>query len=163
MSASPFLSFPIRNKRDIVQARHRARQLALLLKFSAREQACIAAATFEIACRARLAVGRFQLCFEIEECRLRVFARPIASDMPTTPGPVNRIASLPEAEGMLRLEKTLPEPPEHSLTDLAWLVHNGDKPGAGLFDEVVKQNQEILMLLHELHVSETALQASRAA
>ena len=44
----------------------------------------------------------------------------------------------------------MPEPPPVALSDLAWLVHNGEKAGSLLFEEIVKQNTEILMLLHEL-------------
>ena len=157
MSASPFLTLSIRGKKDVILARHRARQVALLLRFPVQEQACIAAGTFAVACRARDSLGRFHLCFQVEDNHLRVYARSVASDVPTSTTAVNRFAAVQEGEGLLRLEKQLPEPVPLALTDLAWLVHNGGGDGSGLFEEVVKQNGEILMLLHELQRCQQAL------
>ena len=54
---------------------------------------------------------------------------------------------------MMRLVKRLPEEQPMSEADLAWLVHNADESPVELFEEVVKQNQEMLGLLHELAAS----------
>ena len=151
MSDSPFLNLLLRRKKDIVVARHRARQLAQLLKFPVQEQACIAAGTFAVAVRASAGLGKCHLCFQLDDNHLRVYARSVSSDIPTSTG-VSRISGFADTEGLLRLEKPLPQAPDMSQSDLAWLVQNGDK-GAGLFAEVVRQNDEVLMLLHELRLS----------
>jgi hypothetical protein len=46
---------------------------------------------------------------------------------------------------------------------LAWLIHNADESPVELFEEVVKQNQEMLSLLHELAASQRHEKEDRPA
>jgi hypothetical protein len=148
MNATPFFTVGIRRKHDALRVRQQARQIAALLHFSVAEQACIAAGTFVIACQALALPGRFRLCFQLEANQLQVFAR--AGKTSEEFG--NRIAALlgPQGQARLRLSKPLPAEQTVAESDLAWLVHNGTDSTAGLFEEVIKQNQEVLTLLHEL-------------
>jgi hypothetical protein len=153
MTAQPFLTFPIRGKKDVIRARQRARQVASLLQFSPQDQACLAAGTFVIACQALESLGTAVVCFQLEDAQLKVFA-----NVEGAPGeanhPVNRITCLPARDGLqLRLVKPLPADSRLAEADLAWLVNNVGETRGLLFEEVIKQNQEVLMLLHTLHAS----------
>src|SRR5262249_34674724 len=88
------------------------------------------------------------LCFQLEANQLHVFAR--AGKNSEKFG--NRIAALlvPQGQAPLRLSKPLPAEQTVAESDLAWLVQNGSDPTADLFEEVIRQNQEVLTLLHEL-------------
>jgi hypothetical protein len=65
-----------------------------------------------------------------------------------------------DPKSLFRLAKPLPEQTNAAeLMDLGWLVRKVEETACGgLFDEVVKQNQEILALLHEVRL----FQANRA-
>jgi hypothetical protein len=143
MTAPPFVTLPVRGKKDVLRARQRARQIAALLHFPPLEQACIAAGTFAVSCRALGRLGRFRLCFQIEANQLNVFARPSGR---------NRTLSRARSEEgvLLRLAKSLPQGQPVDEADLAWLVRNTEGPALELFEEVIRQNQEVLSLLHEL-------------
>jgi hypothetical protein len=149
MSTSPFLTVRIRGQKDAVRLRHRARQIASLLHFPAHEQACIAAATFIIACQLLRLPGLHAVAFTIEDDHLHVAAQPALEQ----DGPVNRLMSLlgTPAEAPLRLVKRLPGDRAMGDADLAWLVANTKDAPVRLFEEIVRQNQEVLTLLHELH------------
>jgi hypothetical protein len=161
MTAHPFSTFPVRGKKDAIRARHRARQIASLLRFSLQEQACIAAGTFAVACQALDVLGKALLCFQIEDQQLQVYIR------------VGRQAdrrarrSRREADGdvgpLMRLVKSLPEEQPMSEADLAWLIGNAEESPVELFEEVVKQNQEVLGLLHELAASQRHEKEDQAA
>jgi hypothetical protein len=164
MTAYPFFTFPIRGKRDAMRARYRARQVARLLQFSAHEQACIAAGTFAVVCQALEVLGKSLLCFQIDDNKLHVFLRSTRSRDDHARGGVNRIASLAVGEeSLLRLVKALPPDQALAEADLAWLVQNVEDPPAGLFDEVVRQNQEVLSLLYALTASQNAVKEGQAA
>src|SRR5438105_1663292 len=151
MGAHPFLTFPIRGKKDAIRARHQARLVASLLHFSPLEQVCIAAGAFAVVCQALPVLRKFALCFEIDGEQLHVYARQ-PSIAPEEAKPVNRIKShTAEAPALLRLAKRLPGDQAVAEADLAWLVHNAESRPAKLFDEVIKQNQEVLALLHEVY------------
>ena len=158
MMITPFLSLKLRNKRDAVLARQRARRVASLLCFDPHEQACIAAGTFVVACQALVVFGKSRLCFQIERHQLQIYAeelRPVAAN------PIGQVSQ--RLSGLLNDvdRKTLfrmckPMPPQETATeqlDLAWLVQKVEETAYdGLFDEIVKQNQETLALLHELRL-----------
>lgn len=155
MTITPFLALKLRGKKDAVLARQRARRVASLLSFDPHEQACIAAGVFVIACQALTRFGRARLCFQIENHQLHVFAEPVEAK--TAPNPANpRFQGLfpDEAQALVRLVKPMPprDNPAEEI-ELGWLVRQVEKAsGASLFDEIVKQNQEILALLHELRL-----------
>ena len=140
MSATPLLTLPVRDRRDALRGRQRARQIAQLLHFDAREQACIAAGTFLVACQALHCPTPALLCFEIDQRRLGVFLRAAES-----------VA--------LRLSKPIPGEFGLAEADLPWVVgHLEQTVQPELMDEVVKQNEEILTLLHELRQQEVMLE-----
>jgi hypothetical protein len=142
-----------------MRARYRARQVARLLQFSAHEQACIAAGTFAVVCQALELLGKSVLCFQIDDSKLHVFMRSARG------GGVNRISALAggEQSALLRLVKPLPPDQALAEADLAWLVQNVEDPPSGLFDEVVRQNQEMLSLLHALTAAQNAGKEGQAA
>ena len=153
MSAQPFLAFSVCRKRDVIRARNRARQIASLLRYSPHEQACIAAGTFAIACQALVTLGRRELCFQIESRQLQVYIRePVFGDEALL-GIANRTAAFAAvSDPTLRLVKPLPEDAQLGEADLGWLVQHTDEPCEPLFDEIIRQNQEVLGLLHELYI-----------
>jgi hypothetical protein len=152
MSAAPFLTFPIRGKKDVIRVRHRARQIASLLQYSVHDQACIAAGTFVVASQMLDAPGPSVLCFQLEANQLHIYARSAGDEGPR----VNRIVASPGRDGtLLRLARPLPtDRPPMDESDLAWMIKTAGKTAVPLFEEVSRQNQEVLTLLHELHVCE---------
>jgi hypothetical protein len=161
MPPPPFLTFAVRRKRDVVRVRHCARQVAALLHFPNTEQACIAAGAFTVACQALAALREFLLCFQIRDGQLHVYARRSYTE-PAPPNPSAEVPSGP-AEGILRLAKPLPEDRVLSEVDVAWLVQLSEEENGGIFEEIVKQNQEVLALLHELHVAQKQAEAGKPA
>lgn len=163
MSASPFLTLRVRRRTEILRLRCLARRVAGLLRFEAHEQACIAAGSFLVACTAVERLGSVQVCFQLEQNQLHIFAQGIGdeSDQPSAspprkqrPGPKQ-----PQTDPLPRLIKDLPSEQALQETDVAWLAQSLTQmvPGA-LFDEIVHQNREILALLHELRSCQGRLQ-----
>ena len=156
MTIAPFLALKLRGKKDAVLARQRARRVASILTFDVHEQACIAAGTFVVACQALVLFGKARLCFQIQNHQLHVFAQDMNAETDAALQPVSkRLAGMfPEGDPktLFRLTKSLPpqlHPAEE--VELGWLVNQVEKKACnGLFDEIVKQNQEVLGLLHEL-------------
>ena len=160
MTITPFLTLKLRGKRDAVLARQRARRAASLLCFDPHEQACVAAGAFVVACQALLLFGKARLCFQIENNQLHIFAQEAVTEPAQVPP--KRLAGLfPEADPKALFRLTKPLPVQKHATeelDLAWLVKKVEETAcAGLFEEVVKQNQEILALLHELRLYQANL------
>jgi hypothetical protein len=143
--STPHWTFPLRAKRDVLVVRQRARQVAHLLHFSPFDQACIAAGVFMIADQARRAFSASEICFRLEDRQLTVFAQP------TTECSSNAEAHL------LKLTKPLPEDAQkQSPEDLAWLIARiNDQTPCDLYGELVKQNQDVLQLLHLLQHPES--------
>jgi hypothetical protein len=167
MTATPFLSVLIRARKDAVLVRTKARQVASLLCYTPVEQACIAAGTFVVACQALRRLGPARVCFQIEDHYLHVFARATGHDRHEPPASrVSRISSLLGGDGdaMVRLVKPLPPDQALAEPDVAWLLRSLEQNvSAGLFEEFVKQNQEILTLLHELQVRQATLEQNGGA
>src|SRR5438132_10120845 len=113
---TPLLLFEVRRKRDTVLVRRHARQVAGLLGFDPREQACVAALVFELACQLMKRMGKLRLRFAVDDGRFLV---------------VPAVAPGEAAAAPLRVEKALPrrEPPV-SPEDLAWVIRqlNGLTP-----------------------------------
>lgn len=156
MPSTPFLSLRLRSKKDAIRARTRARRVAGLLAFEPHEQTCIAAGTFVIACQALMVFGKARLCFQIENHQLQIFAEAQQSDAEPTPAQHRLAEILPQvdAASLYRLAKPLPtDGMSAEQLDLGWLVRKLEETAAaGVFSEIVKQNQEILALLHELRL-----------
>jgi hypothetical protein len=151
MAARPFLTVAIRGQKDAVRIRHRARQIASLLHFPVHEQTCVAAATFVIACQALRLPGRYAIHFTIDNNQLHVDACMIGEESESGT-PINRLSALMgcTTAAPLHLVKALPSDRPLADADLAWLVDSTKGVAGGLFEEIVRQNQEVLSLLHEL-------------
>jgi hypothetical protein len=157
MTITPFLTQVLRGKRDALLARQKARRVANLLNYDPHEQACIAAGVFLVACQALARFGKARLFFQIDNHQLQVFARNLrnlsASEM-NEPS-ANRLAEIfreEDSHKLFHFTKPLPHTTKdlHEL-DIGWLVNMVEETvSSGVFEEIVKQNQEILALLHEL-------------
>jgi hypothetical protein len=132
MTHTPLLLLRIRRKRDALLARGQARRVAALLGFDPREQACIGGLVFELARQALDQTASVRLGFAVERGRLVV--------SPVGDGP------------RLRVEKPLPpRDPALADEDLAFVVRElALRTPANVFEEVQKQNQELLRTLLEL-------------
>jgi hypothetical protein len=152
MIITPFLTLKLRTKKDVLLARQRARRVASLLAFDPQEQACIAAAVFLVAEQALAQFGSAQLCFQSENNQLLVFAEQTETANPRLQG------LLGNEQARMRLVKPLPtrDGPAEEI-ELGWLVRKLEQTsGESLFAEIARQNQEILVLLHELRLCRTA-------
>jgi hypothetical protein len=151
--STPQWSFTLREKRDVLIVRQRARQIAHLLQYSPLEQACIAAGVFVIADQARGAFSAPEICFRLEDGQLVAFARPTDGSLAKTDTP------------LLKLAKPLPEAAKkQSLEDLGWLIARiADQTPRDLYGEVRKQNEDVLQLLHLLAHPESRGESSFSA
>lgn len=167
MTITPFLALVLRRKKDALSARQKARRVANLLGYDTQEQACIAAGAFVVACQALTLFGRARLCFQIENNQLDVFAQELKnpSQESAKASSANRITGLfrtVDPKTLYRLSKPLPpeQSPHFAEMDLGWLVTKVEETAcSGLFDEIIKQNQEMLTLLHELRLCQATLSA----
>jgi len=157
MTITPFLALKLRGKKDAILARQRARRVASLLAFDIHEQACIAAGAFVVACQALKLFGKARLCFQIENHQLQIFAqdvKPATAEPPTVSTRLTGMFPETDPKTLFRLTKQLPA--QSGLADemeLGWLVKKVEETACdGIFDEIVKQNQEMLALLHELRL-----------
>jgi hypothetical protein len=135
---TPLLTFEVRRKRDAVLARRQARRVAAMLGFDPGEQACIAALVFELVCAALPPGGQLRLYFEVSPDHLLIF---------------------PVGGGGARVEKPLPrrEPPV-AAEDLAFVAREVARLAPErAFEEVRRQNQELLRVLVELRECQARL------
>jgi hypothetical protein len=130
----------VQSKGDVLLARQRSRQVARLLGYDFQDQACIAAAVFEIACQARTHTHRTELHFQVEGTSFHVFAKPVSLE--------NHLAN----HCRLQLEKPLPSQQRAvSFEDIAWVLRQlGADTRVNLFIEIRRQNQELLRTMAEL-------------
>jgi hypothetical protein len=188
MAAKPFWTLRVHDKRDVLVARHKARQMAHLLHYPPLAEACIAAGVFAIAAQARDHYEIYDLCFQLEHHQLIVFARPLHADDGMGTGatrkgsaeagpisfhggaaPANTATRSEPSRGtapLLKLAKALPEAARgFAVDDLAFLIGRiNEQAPVDLFGELNKQNQEILFLLHLLnHPQEQLGQKSTSA
>ena len=175
MAAKPFWTLRVHDKRDVLVARHKARQIAHMLHFPALQEACIAAGAFAIAAQARDFYEICELCFQLDNHQLLVFARPLnQNDVAAALASHARSAdkdgieimggaTAPQATAArvepgktgppMKLAKPLPEAAcDYSADELSFLIGRiNDQAPVDLFGELGKQNQEILLLLHLLN------------
>ena len=149
----PFWTLRVHEKREVLVARQKARQIAHLLHYPPLEEACVAAGVFAIAAQAREHYEICDICFQLDSQHLVVFARPL--NQPD-------VLEAPQAKSngpMLKLSKSLPEAAKgYSVDELAFLIGRiNEQAPADLFGELSKQNQEILILLHMLNHPEEQL------
>lgn len=138
--ATSLLMLSIQKKRDLLRARQVARQIAGLLGFDATEQACIAAAVFEIGNQTRLQRQGMALHFQITESVLQVGPH-------TGTPPVRLEKPLPRCD-------TRPAP-----ADLVWMVRQlAELTPFVALEEVRRQNQELLRALVELKACQARLE-----
>lgn len=131
-------TIPLRQRRDALQARQRARQIAGLLGFEFFDQACISAGVFAIAWQALQTRSQVELCFQIDRDTFQIFAR---TQNPTGP---------PAQAPVYRMEKKLPPGEKRlALEDVVWSIAHLDKYTPDqLYEEIHRQNQELLSSLH---------------
>jgi hypothetical protein len=138
------VTLSIRRRRDALFARQRARQIAGLFHFEIHDQAFIAAGTFAIASQI-LRHGRSGvICIALENDGVHIFPRAGGKGRATRP-------QLPE--NSWRLVKALPVAADYAPEDLAWLCKQLNEGGSHVFEEIERQNQEMLELLHALQVA----------
>ena len=143
------ISLPLRNKRDTLVARQRARQLASLLGYDIQDQAAIAAGVFAIAWQVLNMRLPVELTFHIENDVLRVFAR--------SPTAVRRDAA-PAPTEVLCLEKPVPDRTKVCFDDLVFALDQlNEITPANMYEEVYRLNQELLATLHALQMSQGQL------
>jgi hypothetical protein len=138
----PFLTLPLRGKRDLLMARQRARQIARALGFDLGEQTSFAAAVFDLAETLFCRGGQRALHFAVAKGVLRV---------------------LSGCTGPALLEKPLPEgTPALAAEDLAWIAHQLTRlTPLNLFEEFRQQNQELLGLLHDVQALKEEIRTLR--
>jgi len=126
------LSLSVGGKKDLVQIRQRARQLAALLGYGARDQAILAAGVFALACQRHRCQGRTTWNFSLENGHLRIFPE----DMDRRSG---------------QIEKWLPEKSALSEADIRWVTKEmGRQATVDIFGEIQKLNQELVQALLEV-------------
>lgn len=154
MTITPFLSLKLRGKKDAILSRQRARRVASLLCFDPHEQACIAAGTFVIACQSLTVHAKARICFQIDNHQLHIFAQATEVSKPADGQRLAGLFNEVDPKTLFRLAKNLPEQTNAAEEmDLGWLVRKVEETACdGLFDEIVKQNQELLALLHEVRL-----------
>jgi hypothetical protein len=158
MTSPPFLTLKLSGKKDAVLARQRARRVASLLTFDFHEQACIAAGTFVIGCQALVLYGKARICFQIENQQLHIYAQDLRAESEQLAAQISkRLSGMfqeVDAKTLFRLAKPLP-PQQNPAAEieLSWIVKQIEQASCnGLFDEIIRQNQEILSLLHEVRL-----------
>ncbi len=139
MAHDPFLTLPVGSCRDLLHVRHRARQVAQLLRFAPIDVIGIAAGAYLVAQQAQTLKRRARVCFTLVEQKLQVSLAPAAQD-----------SSLPD--GLLVLSKPLPNVAERSAPeDIAWLLARVHQLAPSTFqDEIRRHNEETLLLLAAL-------------
>src|ERR1043165_5470167 len=153
MTITPFLTLNLLGRKDILRVRQHARRVASLLSFDIFEQACIAAGAFVVACQALVLYGKAKICFQIENNQLCVFAKPEQADI----GGKRLAAHFQDMDSKSIMRLAKPLPPQHDVPadeiELGWMAEKVERTACkGLFDEIIRQNQEILTLLHELRM-----------
>lgn len=130
---APFWSLDVRNRRDLLTARSQARSIACLLQFDPHDRICIAATVFLASSHAYGAWRRHRLLFTLEDRCLQV-----------TPAHPKRAETAPWiVRKMIPGQVSLP-----SSEDLAWLARQTcGEMAVNPFDEIARQNDEILRLL----------------
>ena len=170
--STPLLALALRTKRDLLLARHSARQIARLLSFDPVEQARIAATAFELgrqACRlTRPVTLHFQLVGDV----LHVFPRGSGRQTPPRLDPQGverlwaRLYREPGGGKARPLALAVPRPLQPlrvAREDLAWLVEELAREAPfDVFAEIRRQNREILELLEEILVGRGELKKPAA-
>jgi hypothetical protein len=169
------ISLTIRSKRDVVVARQRAYQIAGLLGFGHDEQSFIAAMTFEIAHEIYRSPGSWALQYGLSGKMLQIFSSEIAGRKEEIRGKASAIGTVKKKlnpSGVRRLIKyldrncrtkstffpgfqiPLPEQsPAVAPEDIPWLIQQiADQTPVNLFDEIRRQNQELLRILENLPI-----------
>jgi hypothetical protein len=129
------LALRLGSKRDVVEARQRARQVAGLLGFDSRDQAALAAGVFSLGCQAYRNRAGTSLLFQVQNRALRVF-------LGSRNGAVN---------GLSQIEMSLPDQSFFAEEDIRWMVKElSRRPPPTVFEELEKVNQDLVQaLLHD--------------
>src|SRR5262249_47178416 len=152
------LTLSLRNKRDVLLARQRARQIAGLLGFDPPARLAIAARAFEIAWTSHRQGDGQAIVFQIEDQVLTVFNSCPSEHSIKSPSEwpkhdpsgverlMKRLSRLPPTPPLLRLEIALPSP-VLSVDDAVWATRQlSRQTPLNLFEEIHQQNLEMLRL-----------------
>jgi hypothetical protein len=140
MASESILTMRVGSCRDLLEVRHRARQVAKFLSFSPQDCIAIAAGAFMVAQQALKLLRCVDIGFMLVDWHLRVVANPVR-------------AGKPAPAELLTLVKPLPASnPKLAVSDVSWLIRQLQQLApVDIKTEVSKQNQEVLMLLSSLH------------
>ena len=139
MAPEPFLGLSVGSCRDLLHVRHRARQIAQLLRFGPHDVIAVAAGAFLVAQQAQTLKRRARVCFAVADKNLHVFLAATAENRP-----------LPD--GLLMLTKPLPLSEDRiAAEDISWLLARVHQLAPSTFqDEIRRHNEETLRLLVDL-------------
>jgi hypothetical protein len=122
------LTLQIQRRRDVIRLRQKVRQLARLLGFDPLLVAFLAARAFSMACQGLDRQRPITISFHLHDGAFRM------------EGPAEPAAEL-----------ALPAKLSFSPEDITWILKEMDANASmGLFDEIQRQNQELLDLLREM-------------
>lgn len=139
------------SNKHAVAFRERARQAARLLRFTPIDQAVIASAAFVVAYQALKGLLRPRLVIGLDEGKLCIEAQ--GEPRATSPSPMTPL---------YRFVRSLPTTLDLAEADLAWIVAQVTLPRtANLFEEIHRQNEELLALAHALQERERELTQAR--
>jgi hypothetical protein len=154
---TPILTLKIRNRRDVLRARQRARQIAGLLGFELLEKTAIACAVFEIARRACRSMGGSAIRFQLDESTLAVFPVKCGHgradvDLHSSWDSKPFHPAEPATDSMLRLDR--PQPSRALPLDresLAFVAAELSRlTPFDVFEEIHQHNQELLDVCQQL-------------
>ncbi len=167
----PILTIPVNTEQDLVGARRRAHEISLALGFAQQDRARIATAVLEIARNALVHAGGGRLSFEVEGSSkpqlliVRVVdngpGMPSGEELPQGEGLVAAqrlmdqclVDSAPDEGTTVVLKKTMPERAPLATAESidALTARLGELAGKYTYEELQRQNRELLAALTDLH------------
>src|SRR5262249_18164546 len=154
------VEMPLRSRRDVVWARQRVRRLTALLKFEGHEQALVVAGAFAIAYQALGLMADASLCVHVRDGALHILAQPTDGfDEASAPGLTSRLClhkPLPHMDlNGSRVKLNENGRGSFSSEDISWIAAQIPLlEKLDVFEEIRRQNDEILALLHRLKLTE---------
>lgn len=156
--AETLLVVKVRGQRDVMRARQRARQICGLLGYDRGRQAVLAATVFLQAQQALSRGALVMLHFQVDQDQFRVEAS-LPEVPPSLTAPALGILPLSAPEPLLQLCQPLPKRDDAlGAVDLAWIARQLQQhTPLNLFEEIQRQNQELLAVHLELQACRAQL------
>jgi hypothetical protein len=150
------LTVAVRRKKDLLRLRQRGRQIAALLGYEAYDQSAIAAGVFAIACQTLREYGPCVVHFQLVDNVFRVVPVGARKHTQPTAGRFQGWYGSVDAAPALRIEKPLPprEPPLSAEDAVFAAQHLERLTPSNLFEEIERQNQELLQAMIDLRASQ---------